>query len=697
MDYRFGAQQNPRATPPHQSGEGVVSATVHATARATVRGRMGARGLWHALVLAVLAFCIALTPAAPVLAAPVLPAPGLPAPVIQGETQPDLQTANEFGDESGNAARAEELAYCDALEPDALRDELNSISQDIFAQGESGLDMDAIVQREWAALRMDAAIDNAVDDAVEDARARRDWLETFLSGWSPNQAEALTAEIATSAFTSEAFSTAMDSLAEAVATAVATEFAALAAESAAQTTYCLQAYIGGNYSQAFVAAFAEEVRAGADQADLSLDDELNAGLMTILGQHRAALGGVGVIIVSQIAGRIVRRIGQDLARRVAGRVAGRVLGRVGAAAIPALGWIVGIGLLVYDVAEGRDGALPQIQTSLQSVAVKETIQGEIVAAIGPELRLAAPQVARELASELYAEWLDFQRKYGQVLLLAEENPQFDALLSDVGDLGHLATLVDVLLTTLGRPAFDSAVADGDFPRLLNLPPAAVEILRSTGEIDAPLAWANLAGGQLEQVVNLEIYKHQNPQTLDRATLTGLIALEDATTVGKLILLEPATIETLLRISSANLGDVAARLSSAELEWLARYVERMEPEQANQLVSRLVQEPGLMARLQDEALVTLLAETEQLPRALAFLSATPSPEALPGDLWVTLSGQVPRVLFIHKYGWPVSLGLASLTLLIVLAVAYSFLLWLLAPLRALGRLFGRGRKRDALRS
>ncbi|MEX1018631.1 MAG: hypothetical protein WDZ49_03185, partial [Litorilinea sp.] len=579
---------------------------------------------------------------------------------------------------------SEDLAYCDALEPEALRDELNRISQDVFAQGEAGLDLDAIVRREWTALRVDAAIDRAVEDAVDAARARRDWLARFLTGWSPAQAEALTAEIATDAFASEAFTAAMDTLAQVVAVAVATEFAELSAASAAQTTFCLQTYIGGNYSQAFVAAFAEEVRAGAEQADLALDDHLNTGLLTVLGQHRAALGGVGVIIVSQIAGRIVQRIGQDLARRVAGRVAGRVLGRVGAAAIPALGWIVGIGLLVYDLSEGADGALPQIQIGLQSAEVKDAIQAAIVAEIGPELRLAAPQVARELSEELYAEWQDFQRKYGQVLALANEDAQFKALLSDAADVGYLATLVNVILATVGRAGFDAAVANGELSRLLNLPPTAVEILRSTGTLDAPLAWANLAGGQLDQVVGLEIYKHQDPQTLGRETLLGLIGLNDPAAVARLMLLDPAAIEVLLTVSSANLGEIAARLSPAELGWLARYVEQMPTAQANQLVAQVLQQPDLMTRLQDENLVDLLARSENLPAALRFLSTAPGLDRLPGDLWTALSGQVPRVLFVHKYGWPITLGLGTFLFLVVSAVAYSLWLWLTAWPRAIVR-------------
>jgi hypothetical protein len=614
-----------------------------------------ARWRYLACLLSLLA---GMLPAAPLLAAP------------SAQTAPDPLD--------------EELAYCQELEPEAVRDELNRISQDIFAEGEAGLDLDAIVAREWQAQNMDAIIDQAVVDAVNQVRNGRDWTTRISSAWLPASAESLTQEVATLAFSSEAFHTAIDDLSEAVALAVADEFAALSVQSAAQTMLCLQAYIGGQYSQAFVAAFAEEIRAGASQADLAMADELDRGLLTILGQHRTALGGVGVIIAGQIAGRMVQRMGQDLARRVAGRIAGRVLGRVGAAAIPVLGWVVGIGMIVYDVAESWDGALPQIQAGLQSAEVKATIRDEIVAAVEPELRQAAPQVARDVSNELYAEWLNFQRQYQQVLGLAADNAQFQALLSDVSDVSHLAALVDVLLNVTGRTGFESALASGEFQRLLSLPPAAVEILRMTREIDATLAWANLAGGQLEQVVALEIYKHKTPQELNRETLQTLIGLGDRATVAKLVLLEPDDMVALLGVSSTNLSEVAARLSAPELGRLARYVDAMPPNQANQLILQVQQNPELMGRLQNEGLTTLLARTANLTGALAFLATPPAVTHFPGDVWTVLTAQVDPRLFVHKYGWLVTLAFTGSATLILAALAYSFTLWLMAPVLALVR-------------
>ena len=42
-------------------------------------------------------------------------------------------------------------------------------------------------------------------------------------------------------------------------------------------------------------------------------------------------------------------------------------------------------MIVYDLYESRDGALPQIQNSLKSTNVKNGVRDEIEAAIRPEL------------------------------------------------------------------------------------------------------------------------------------------------------------------------------------------------------------------------------------------------------------------------------------------------------------------------
>src|SRR5690606_27870667 len=93
---------------------------------------------------------------------------------------------------AASPAQTAPAAGCEAVAPEALRDELNRISQTIFADTGGAVDIGAIVARQWTVLGMDAHLDEAVDQVVIQVRADADLWSQFLSGWSPSQAEALT-------------------------------------------------------------------------------------------------------------------------------------------------------------------------------------------------------------------------------------------------------------------------------------------------------------------------------------------------------------------------------------------------------------------------------------------------------------------------------------------------------------------------
>ena len=316
----------------------------------------------------------------------------------------------------------------------------------------------------------------------------------------------------------------MDALAAAVAVDLAHTVATLSAESATQATLCLQSYIGARYSDALVGVFTRELQAETESLQLGEDASADVGIWAVIDRHKGALGGVGVIIATQIAKRIAVRLGETIAKRVAGRVVGRVIGKAGSTIIPVAGWVIGAGLIAYDLYESRDGAIPQIQEGLQASEVKSAIRTEITDAVATELRLETPQLARDIANDLYATWLDFQRKYTQVLTWAENDPAFNALLAQTDDPAKLTTLVDITLTALGTEGLKAALADGSMARALDLPESAYAILRTSASFATLLTWADVAGAALEDVVALEIYKSKGPTDLSRDDLLALLAV-----------------------------------------------------------------------------------------------------------------------------------------------------------------------------
>ncbi|RIK32879.1 MAG: hypothetical protein DCC57_25580, partial [Chloroflexi bacterium] len=435
----------------------------------------------------------------------------------------------------------------------------------------------------------------------------------------------------------------------------AAALATLSAESASQTTLCLQSYIGARYSEAMVAAFTREIQAQTAALEFSVDEGSNRGVLAVIDRHKTALGGVGVIIAGQIAKRVVVKLGQTISKRVAGRIVGRVIGKAGSTIIPVAGWAIGAALIVYDLIESRDGALPQIQAGLKTPEVKAAVQAEIADSVETELRLEMPQLARDVANDLQAT-----------------------------DLGALATLIDTSLAAVGQEGLEAALAGGSLARALELPESASPILAATGSFDALLAWADLAGSRLDEVVRLEIYKHKTPETLTRDRLLALLAVDDAQAIARLVLLDEAALDRLLALSTPHVRTLAQTLSADDLGWLAGYLATLPQDQANQLVAQLLDDPGLMARLKDSRVQAQIAAGEEIATTLRFLDA---PVTLPrfAEDWLRLAtGDVSWALFRAKYGLAVSAAAVGVPLLIVLALLQTLLAWLFAPLRMLGR-------------
>ncbi len=585
-------------------------------------------------------------------------------------------------------ARQAEFDACAELDEAALRGELNAIAQGIFAADVNGIDLDAIIDRQWDDMAMDALVDRVVDDAIDQVGRDEELLDKMLSGWSPTRAEELTRTVAERAFSSEAFRQAIDDLAQGVAAEIEGEIALLTAESISINLLCLRQFIDRHYSDAIVTAFAADIRQRAGDAELLGEGDLSNGVLAVIDLHKTALGGVGVIVASQLARRIAVRIGQRVSQRVTGRITARLLGRVGTELIPIVGWIIGTGLIVYDVVDSLDGALPQIEESLKEEEIKATIRAEIGATVAPELRQELPLLAREISNDLYAAWLDFRRKYRQVLTLADENPAFNEILAQSNDLANAAEWVDAALGAAGRSALDAAIADGSLAVVLALPPAAVEIMVQSGSFQTVLDWAALAGSDLDAVVAAELHKHQTPDELERDQLQALLALDDPSMIAKLALLTPMELDALLEISSAGLRELASVLTADELSRLAAILPGLDQTARNRLISVVTDDPGAMTMLARPEVRAYLASGKDFGSALAFLRGPSDVMGFANDVLRLVTNQISTALFATKYGWP--LTVTGLALPVLLALALVGLI--LRPFLGLAGLFRRPSRR-----
>lgn len=583
------------------------------------------------------------------------------------------------------------LQECDVITEETLQDELNNVTQEVVEQASANLDVARIVANQWRALEMDAVIDREVDAAVERVKGREDYWNKFLSGWSAEKAEELTLAVTTETFDSSVFREQIDALSQAVAQQIGEEIALLSAESVSAAFFCLQTFIDGNYSGALVSTFEEEVRLATEAASVNENSALDNNLLTIAGQHRTALGGVGVIIVAQVSKRIVLELGETISRRVAGRIVGRVLGKAGATIIPVAGWLIGAGMIAYDVYTSRDGALPQIQETLKSEEVKAGIRDEITESIEPELARELPQIAREISNQLYNEWRDVRRNIRQVLELSNENAAFRAIvdgLTTPNELSKLVTLVGTLLPTVGRDGLLAAVDDGTFARVFQQPESSFQIIADTGSMEEALAWADEAGNLLDGVVRYEIYKHQPPTGLEKPLLEKLVALDDAAAIQTLVLLNPETLRTLLELSTTNLVTLAQQLDATEMASLAEYITVLDQNQRNQLIARISSNPETVTQLSDGRLRDYLANNRtNFDEALAFLLSPKEGLAAFADIAQVATGTTPWQLFLYKYGLGQSAlvtGALILAALVALRLLLSALGWFISPITSLFR-------------
>ena len=530
-----------------------------------------------------------------------------------------------------DAASQYTVGDCSRIDRAQLRSEIEGHVLAVLQNDATPLDIDAIVAQTWAEMGMDAAIDAEVARAVAEIMNSEDYLNRLISGWWGEKAQEYAERVANDAFTSPAFRTKLDALSAAIGARVAREVETQFAQAASVALLCLQAYVGEQYSAAFFSLFAERVQQETQHIALEPLATPEVGALT---NHQLALAGVGAILATQLVYRLSQKLSQKIAQRVAGKVVGRILGKAGSSFIPIAGWIIGIGMIVYDLWEGGQGALPQIQEGLQSQEVKLKIQAEIATAVKDDLPEQASIIALETAVSLIEQWQSFCSDYEYVCAVAEANPDFQRLLQEVtlNEMESVAGLVNFYMRELGRAELDRALANGSLTRLLAMPDAALTVLRDTHSTAATIAWATLVHDQLDLVAAWGLHRRAQPDEFTPATFLSLTALGQEG-AQKLLALPVDKRNALLALP----GDVLARLVAvepvADLDWLAGYL-LLPGEQPQTVVQDVVEGRISVAELRNPA-PQVTPDATVAPTLIALNEAgatalTPTPETRPAN-------------------------------------------------------------------
>jgi hypothetical protein len=350
---------------------------------------------------------------------------------------------------------------------------------------------------------------------------------------------------------------------------------------------------------------------------------------------------------------VTQRLSQKIAERIAGRIAGRVLGRAGSSFIPVAGWVIGLGLIVWDLWEGGYGALPQIEEALTSEEVKARIRSEVAEAIRVGLPDETALVALEIAVSVVEEWNGFCDRYPNVCSVAEENSTFRQILNEtpLEQLDRVAALVNILVDYAGRAELTTTLDSGQFDALVALPESADEILQASKSVTVTLAWATLAGPGLEQVIDFGVYRQKTPDDFDQATLAAVLAVGDQAAIDKLLALDRTELQALVHFAGASLGPMAVNMSLAELRQLLAYL-------AHPVEATRASPEDLAARLASREMTVeeLLAPP---PASTSVETPTATPAAVaqaPGgerpffDNSIVIASGVLAVLALLAFGW-----------------------------------------------
>ena len=545
------------------------------------------------------------------------------------------------------SASSAALEQCLNLNEKDLRSELRALTRQFFSAELGAVDLPRMVENKWLELGLPDLLETEVNRAVESVRQDTGLTRRLTASFSPAQATELAQQIANRAFTSEALRTRLETLAGEVADDFTQSFTSVAARSASSATECVQTYLGNTYGNAVVTAYGQEIQA---QVEATGTEALTKDFQPdILGVRSGV--GVASIAGGYVARAVARRLSTQISRRVAGNIATRILGRAGSSVIPVVGWAVGGGLIAWDVYSSvTRGPFPAIRRQLAGDETQQQIQTEIVTSLRENTPTVSTELSAGIANEVFTQWQSFTQNFRLVLGLARRNADFRQDLGKVPDI-DLYKLAEVVRSVPEKAVLE-ATRKGELRRVVELPESALEILETSPSITTVLAWADLAGTRLDDVVKTEVYRYKAPTDFSQRTLKRLLNTDNVVTIAEVSALPKEDMNTLLNLPTANLNALTNEFNSGQLETVAWYAEALNQEPFNALVTRLIERPSRLSDFEPEAVKTAVAGSQNSASAIMLLVNKPSFGldtfvAVYRDLNTVMSKAVAPRLFVAK--------------------------------------------------
>ncbi len=550
-------------------------------------------------------------------------------------------------------ARTPSPAECRQLDDENVRAAIRSITEQRLKAELSGLNYAALVQQQWTGTGMDARIDEQIDIAIQEVRAETDWFDRAYSTISRGQAEEFAVAVAENTYNSEAFRNAMAGLTTAIGEDIGGRLETAAAAASGPAVSCMRLALEARYGGAIAQTFVQQTESSLDVAAQSGTPAITTS--DLVFESSEAIGGLLLVMTRRMIARMVAQMGRRLAGAIATRIVSSFTG------------LIGLALIVKDLIDAGEGVFPLIEERMKSDESKQLIKTEIAESISGFVNENIETISQETAANMFAMWQNFQDRYDMLLSLADQSAVFKDFLRarDAGELARLGEIVELIVRQEGEPAVFERLEGGSLKTALDtLTLDGVEIARQARSLDTAIAWSELAGSRIDEVLRFDVYSRIRPEQISQTELNRLLSVDDSTAVYRLAALPSKARERLLSLPPAQVRGLATRLDEEELAALARYETELSARSARALLDAVSANPGRMAVLARPGLQDAVLASADQDAAIDMLLNPGGYFSLFGmvnDFGKVRAGGVEPRVFVEAYSW--TLAVAALTLLI----------------------------------
>jgi len=558
---------------------------------------------------------------------------------------------------AAEALTKSEYEACQARDEPAFRSAIKTISIRALKVGIANVDFRAIVGDEWRRGGLDEIVDKRVDLAVEEVRQETSWANLLESLASQQKAQDLATAVAERVYRSDAMKTALETLAIGVGKEIGKQIQFATEDASEPTLACLKAFVGARYGTTVARAVAGDANKGNAFDPDSATAQVSPG--AVLRQSGAGIAGAAILLMRRQLANMARRVGQ--------RIVGAVLARV----VSVVAGGVGLVLIAKDIWDLRHGVLPIIATEMKSEDSKEKVQDELAKTFAEQISAHVNEIGAATADRVVDVWREFRNAHAQALELAARDDQFKSFIDTQPPekLARLDEVVSLVIASEGKAGLLKRLNDGTLNEAVNeLPAPALQIARETRSIDTGLRWYALAGDQLVQVVDLDIYRRTTPDKLTKASLQRILALDDRLAITRLVGIDRDARNTLFELPPAELTSLARSLTEDELATLARYLTGLRKEPRERVLRTVAADPTKMQSLSSERVrIAVVASADQTAAVTMMLrqDATLNPKAIVEDVGLVTGRRVSPILLWEKHPVVIVAGLVVVLILLLM--------------------------------